>query len=168
MCHSGWSRPTKQSGDLRSAFEVLDADRDGKISPDDLRTFYSGIHGASAGGDNDLIGTMITVADSNRDGFVEYEEFERVLDGVRERSEGRRRSSGGGGARSVMEDAFRIMDKDGDGKLCREDLRSFMELAGIGASDKEIAAMIRMGGGDDARGVTYEGLLKVLAIDGAA
>ncbi|KAK4755616.1 hypothetical protein SAY87_009373 [Trapa incisa] len=164
MCPSGRSLPSKQATDFRQAFKVLDADRDGKISRDDLRSFYSGVHRTAAGGEDDLIGTMITVADSNKDGFVEYEEFERVLDGVREISRGRRRGSGGG---SVMEDAFKVMDKNGDGKLCREDLRSFMELAGIGVSDEEIAAMIRMGGGDEAGGVTYEGLLKVLAIEGA-
>lgn len=163
MCPSGRSLPTRQA-DLRPAFEVLDADRDGKISHDDLRTFYSGIHGACGG--DDLIGTMITVADSNKDGYVEYEEFERVLDGVRESSKGRRSSVNG--VRSVMEDAFRVMDKDGDGRLCREDLRSFMELAGIGASDEEITAMIRLGGGDQAGGVNYEGLLNVLAIDDVA
>ncbi|OWM88045.1 calcium-binding protein CP1 [Punica granatum] len=163
MCPSGRSLPTKRSADdLRPAFEVLDADRDGKISPDDLRTFYAGNPGA-AGGEDDLIGTMISVADANQDGFVEYEEFELVLDGVRESSKASRDKVNGVG--SVMEDAFRVMDRDGDGRLSREDLRSFMELAGLGASDDEITAMMRLGGGDEAGGVTYEGFIKILAFD---
>lgn len=165
MCPSGRSLPTKQAeSDLRQAFKVLDADHDGKISRDDLRAFYAGIPGA--GGEDDLIGTMISVADSDKDGFVEYEEFERVLDGVRESSRGTKNyGNGADGVRSVMEDAFRVMDKDGDGKLSREDLRSFMEFAGISADDEGITAMICLGGGDEASGVTFEGLLKVLAVD---
>ena len=98
-----------------------------------------------------MIGTMISVADTNKDGFVEYDEFERVLDG-------------GGGA-GVMEDVFKVMDRDGDGKLGLEDLKSYMSWAGFSATEEDIKAMIRLGGGDETRGVSYDGLLKILAAD---
>lgn len=49
---------------LPSAFDILDVDRDGKISHEDLKVFY-----ADAG--DEMIGTMM-----NKDGYVEYEEFE--------------------------------------------------------------------------------------------
>lgn len=140
--------------DLRPAFNVLDVDHDGKISRDDLRKFYSGFSSGVA--DEEAIKTMMSVADLNKDGFVEYDEFERVL-GSQKRS-----SSRNGG---VMEDVFRIMDKDGDGKLSHEDLKSYMEWAGFSANDEDIRAMIRLGGGDLQDGVSYDGLLKILAID---
>ncbi|XP_010024800.2 calcium-binding protein CP1 [Eucalyptus grandis] len=171
---------------LRSAFDVLDADRDGKISSDDLRSFYAGLSGsgaaaaAAAGGDEDVLATMMAVADANSDGFVEYEEFERVLSGGRdgdadaETGSGRRtrsppplppqppqsRAAGG-----LMGDVFRVMDKDGDGRLSCEDLRSYMAWAGLDASEDEIKAMIRLGGGSEAEGVSLDGLVKVLAVD---
>lgn len=140
--------------DLRPAFNVLDVDHDGKISGDDLRKFYSGF--SSGGADEEAIKTMMSEADLNKDGFVEYYEFERVL-GSQKRS-----SSRNGG---VMEDVFRIMDKDGDGKLSHGDLKSYMEWAGFSANDEDIRAMIRLGGGDEKDGVSYDGLLKILAID---
>lgn len=145
MCPSGTAAASP--ADFRQAFEVLDADRDGKISRDDLRNFYS------ADADEDAIGSMILVADLNRNGFVEYDEFERVLSG------GRRRSAG------IMEEVFKAMDKDGDGRLSHADLKSYMHLAGFSITDEEVAAMIRFGGADEAEGVSYDGLLKILAVD---
>lgn len=156
MCPSGRTltseTPSNLGSDFRSAFEVLDADRDGKISRDDLRVFYSGF--SSAGADESVIGSMIKVADSNDDGFVEYDEFERVL--------GCDKKSFSGG---LMEEVFKVMDKDGDGKLSHDDLKSYMNSAGFPATDEDITAMIVMGGGDEKEGVSYQGLLKILAVD---
>ncbi|XWS14219.1 hypothetical protein CRYUN_Cryun36dG0104300 [Craigia yunnanensis] len=159
MCPSerNLSRPEKTSSgsDFRSAFEVLDADRDGKISREDLRRFYAGFSNGNTGfDDEEMIGTMISLADLNRDGLVEYEEFERVLGGSK------KKVSGFG----VMEDVFKVMDKDGDGRLSHDDLKSYMNWAGFSASDEDIKAMIRLGGGDE-KGVSFDGLLKILAVD---
>ncbi|KAL1548222.1 calcium-binding protein CP1-like [Salvia divinorum] len=156
MCPTGseLSRTIEKSN-LRSAFDVLDADGDGRISHADLRAFYGGISGSDD--DDDVIGSMISAADSNRDGFVEYEEFRRVLGG----GDGRKRREGVNGA---MEEAFRVMDKDGDGKVGMEDLKVYLEWAGLEARDEDVRAMIRLGGGDETGGVTFEGLLKILAV----
>ncbi|KAA8527358.1 hypothetical protein F0562_034927 [Nyssa sinensis] len=154
MCPTGSSlRPeTSKRSDLRPAFDVLDTDRDGKISGDDLRTFYAGFSGATAS-DEDVIGSMMSVADLNKDGFVEYDEFERVLS--------RKRNVGGGGDWGVMEDVFRVMDRDGDGKVSHDDLKSYLNSAGFEASDDDIKAMIRLGGGDEKGGVTYDEFVSV-------
>lgn len=125
-------------------------DRDGKISRDDLRTFYGDKLGDEA------IGSMMTVADENKDGFVEYEEFEKVLE---DRRSWRREEKGG-----VMEEVFRVMDRDGDGKVGHGDLKSYLGWAGFEASDEDIKAMIRLGGGDENGGVTFDGLCKILAL----
>ncbi|KAF8394686.1 hypothetical protein HHK36_020903 [Tetracentron sinense] len=153
MCPSGTTPRREPAGrlDIRPAFDVLDTDRDGKISQDDLRTFYAGSKTATTEED---MGSMIKAADSNKDGFVEFEEFERVLDC--------RKSYSGNG---VMEDVFRVMDKDGDGKVGFDDLRSYMNWARFSATDEDIIAMIRLGGGDEKEGVCFEGLLKILAVD---
>ncbi|KAF8401302.1 hypothetical protein HHK36_012235 [Tetracentron sinense] len=157
MCPSG-TTPRPESAarpDIRRAFDILDTDRDGKISPNDLRTFYAGFSsGSNTTTSDEDISSMISVADSNKDGFVEFDEFERVLNC--------RRSSARNG---VMEDVFRVMDKDEDGKVGFDDLRSYMKLAGFPASDDDILAMITLAGGNEKVGVCFEGLLKILAVD---
>lgn len=94
---------------------------------------------------------MISHADFNKDGYVEYDEFEKVL--------GKRKGEIG-----VMEEAFRVMDRDGDGKVGHGDLKSYLGWAGFDASDDDIKAMIRLGGGDYNGGVTYDGFLKILSV----
>ncbi|KAL6644959.1 hypothetical protein ACP70R_016567 [Stipagrostis hirtigluma subsp. patula] len=146
-------------GDLRPAFDVLDADRDGRISREDLKSFYAAAAGGERFGDDD-IAAMIAAADADRDGFVAYDEFERLL--------GRATSAavGGAGCRSAMEDAFRLMDRDGDGKVGFEDLKAYLVWAGMPAADEEVRAMLRVAaGGDGDGGVGLEALARVLAVD---
>ncbi|KAG5632496.1 hypothetical protein H5410_004213 [Solanum commersonii] len=141
---------------LRSAFDVLDVDRDGKISREDLRTSYGGFVG------DDMIGTMMTVADSNEDGYVEFEDFEKVLDSsINRNGEEKRKNETG---MNVMEDVFKVIDKDGDGKVGVEDLKSYLSWAGLQVDDDDIKAMIKLGHGEENGGVTYEGFLQILSL----
>ncbi|CAK9138878.1 unnamed protein product [Ilex paraguariensis] len=161
MCPTGTSShpdATKKSA-LRSAFEVLDVDHDGKISRDDLQTFYSGFSGTGES-DEDILRSMMSLADSNKDGYVEYDEFLNVLD-CKKNGGDQRNNDGRWG---LMEDVFRVMDKDGDGKVGHDDLKNYLKWAGVEVGDDDIKAMIRLGGEDENGGVTYEGFLKILAV----
>lgn len=151
-------------GDLRPAFDVLDADRDGRISREDLKSFYA-TAGTTAGErfDDEDLAAMIAAADADRDGFVQYDEFERLLAG---RARADAHAGGAGGRRSAMEDAFRLMDRDGDGKVGFEDLKAYLGWAGMPVADEEVRAMIRVaGGGNGDEGVGIEALARLLAVD---
>ncbi|CAL1397452.1 unnamed protein product [Linum trigynum] len=172
MCPSGRTLVAGMGSaapELKSAFDVLDADRDGKISRDDLRRFYAGFTHGGEEEEEEMIGTMMSVADSNKDGFVEYEEFERVLGGNQKRAiiSSSSSSTSSAAAGGVMVDVFKAMDKDGDGKLSHGDLKSYMHSAGFDASDDDIRAMIRLGagGGGENDAVSYEDLLRILAVE---
>ncbi|KAL7596382.1 hypothetical protein Lser_V15G31385 [Lactuca serriola] len=147
MCPTGTSLwQARNISNLRSAFEVLDTDHDGKISREDLKTSY-------ADADDEVIATMMTVADSNKDGYVEYDEFEKVL---------RSDNSGRGG---VMADVFKTMDRDGDGKVGYGDLTSYLSSAGFDVNDDEINSMLGLGAVDGgADGITFDEFLKILAV----
>ncbi|XP_020258457.1 probable calcium-binding protein CML18 [Asparagus officinalis] len=80
--------------DFRHAFDildVLDADGDSKINLSDLKSTIIT--------DNDIIASMISAANTDHNGIVDFDEFERVLGG-----------GGGRDGREVMEDPFRVMD----------------------------------------------------------
>ncbi|XP_068660551.1 calcium-binding protein CP1-like [Aristolochia californica] len=158
MCPSGRC-PRLETSVLLPAFDVLDSDRDGKISADDLKTFYS--ERANAATEDD-IGSMITVADVNKNGYVEFDEFEMVVGE-------RKLSSSSTPRKAVMEEMFKVMDRDGDGKVGFGDLKDYMAWAGFETSDEDIRTMIRMGDGNEKDGgVCYEGLMKILAVDFSA
>ncbi|KAM3340943.1 calcium-binding protein CP1 [Capsicum galapagoense] len=163
MCPTGSILHSEATGkpNLRSAFDILDVDRDGKISRDDLRTSYGGFVGDS---EDDVIGTMMTLADFNKDGYVEFEEFEKVLDSCGSRKDDEKRRNGTLGGVNVMEDVFKVMDKDGDGKVGHEDLKSYLNWAGLQVDDDDVKAMIKLGPGHGNDGVTYEGFLQILSL----
>lgn len=142
------------AGDLRPAFDVLDADRDGRISRDDLKSFYATANTTGGAASDDDIAAMIAAADADRDGFVQYHEFEGLLG----------RSSTKGAATSAMEDAFRLMDRDGDGKVGFEDLKAYLGWAGMPVDDDEVRAMISVAGDGDG-GVGLQALARILAVD---
>ncbi|KAF6152868.1 hypothetical protein GIB67_011339 [Kingdonia uniflora] len=153
MCPSKTQFPesTMTMSDIQSAFQILDIDHDGKISKDDLQTFYTWFTNAS----EDDIGSMISVADSNKDGYVEFHEFEKVV----------KTTTVSSTVDWVMEDMFKVMDGDGDGKVGVEDLRRYLSLAGICVNEEDIKVMIKLGGGDEKGGVCYDGFLKILAVN---
>lgn len=165
MCPTGSSTHlfrVKKDSNFHSAFDVLDTDRDGKISREDLQAFYGGIPSNALGicSDEDVIGSMIHHADSNKDGYVEYNEFEKILMS-RNLEEFIKHDDG---RLSFMKDAFRLMDKDGDGKIGHEDLKDYLKCTGFDASDEDVKAMIKLGGGHQNGGVTFQGFLKILAV----
>lgn len=106
-----------------------------------------------------MVKAMITVADANKDGYVQYEEFEGVLKEKSDRGK-KEKSYGDGG---VMEEVFKVMDKDGDGRLGVNDLRDYLRFAGIEVGDDEIKAMIKLGcnGGDERNGVSFDGFVNI-------
>jgi calmodulin len=142
------------AGDLRPAFDVLDADRDGRISRDDLKSFYANTGGATS---DDDIAAMIAAADADRDGFVQYHDFEGLLAPASTKGTA-------AAATSAMEDAFRLMDRDGDGKVGFEDLKAYLGWAGMPVDDDEVRVMISVAGDGDG-GVGLQALARILAVD---
>ena len=61
-----------QISELRKAFDVMDANKDGVVTKDELKTLLSGL-----GEDvtDEVVDEMIKIADENGDGKIQFEEF---------------------------------------------------------------------------------------------
>ena len=61
-----------QIAELRKAFDVMDANKDGFVTKDELKNLLKGL-----GEDvtDEVVDEMISIADANGDGKVEFEEF---------------------------------------------------------------------------------------------
>jgi calmodulin len=151
MCPSRRDPTTALGGPspvLRPAFDVLDSDRDGRISHADLKKFYSDL-ASSASISDEEIAAMISAADSDKNGFVDFNEFERVL--TRRKREN-----------SALMEIFQLIDRDGDGKVGFDDLKAHLQKVGLDLGDEEVKSMIDMAGGGLDGGVSFDGLVKLL------
>ena len=62
----------EQIAELKKAFDVMDANKDGVVTKDELKTLLKGL-----GEDvtDDVVDEMIKIADENGDGKIQFEEF---------------------------------------------------------------------------------------------
>jgi len=69
---------------VKEAFSVLDKDGDGKIDLSDLQDFFTG-SGFSVGKglSREEMEGMISVADADKSGSVDFDEFQRILGIIR-------------------------------------------------------------------------------------
>ena len=61
-----------QIAELRKAFDVMDENKDGQVTKDELKNLLKGL-----GEDvtDEIVNEMISIADENGDGKVNFEEF---------------------------------------------------------------------------------------------
>ena len=62
----------EQSAELKKAFEVMDANKDGVVTKDELKTLLKGLGEEVT---DEVVEEMIKIADDNGDGKIQFEEF---------------------------------------------------------------------------------------------
>ena len=61
-----------QVAELRKAFDVMDENKDGQVTKDELKKLLLGL-GEEV--NDDIVNEMISIADANGDGKVDFKEF---------------------------------------------------------------------------------------------
>ena len=67
----------KSDAGLEKAFQAIDTDKSGKISPDELKEHIKGVYGRSLSAKK--LNSMFTEADTNGDGEVDLQEFKVIM-----------------------------------------------------------------------------------------
>jgi Ca2+-binding EF-hand superfamily protein len=166
---------TEEPWKVKEAFSVMDKDGDGQISLLDLQDFFSGSRfSVGKGLSREEMEGMISVADADNSGSVDFEEFHRILrlippeiDEINES-----RSNTDDSQMWALREAFNVMDGDGDGIVSAEDLRTFFssiasdgsssESCNVILSDEDLADMVEAAGGSAKYGVCYEDFVRVM------
>lgn len=150
-----------QEAQLKEAFDLMDRDGDGTIKAEDLSHFLQCSLKSELGEDD--IATMISFADRDGNGGVEFEEFLSLVQSqVLKRAESL--SSLGNEAFVEM---FRVLDRNGDGVLCSDDLSGVMGSLGQDLSSEDLLAMLETATGSDRRQVTFEDFCALMRSAGA-
>ncbi|RWR87554.1 EF-hand domain-containing protein [Cinnamomum micranthum f. kanehirae] len=119
------------SNQLKHVFKLIDANSDGKISSLELKEVLMclGEDKSKAAKEAEV---MVKEVDCNGDGFIDMEEFMGVVGGKSE------------GSREELMDAFLIFDRDRNGFISAEELRTVLVSLGYGKCTlKECFLMIR-------------------------
>ncbi|WAR19123.1 CALM-like protein [Mya arenaria] len=137
-----------QVEELRKSFQVFDADGDGRVSRDELRTAMRRL------GQNpteDEIDDIYEQVDADGSGTIEFEEFAEMMrhrwETVDEKEELRR--------------SFRVFDRDGDGFISEAELRCIMTQLGE-MTDAEVTDMMKQADGDGDGKINYEEFVRMM------
>ena len=61
-----------QAAELKKAFDVMDANKDGVVTKDELKSLLKGLGEEVT---DEVVDEMIAIADENGDGKIQFEEF---------------------------------------------------------------------------------------------
>eukprot|EP00300_Choanocystis_sp_HF-7_P024590 c26089_g1_i1.p2 GENE.c26089_g1_i1~~c26089_g1_i1.p2 ORF type:complete len:151 (-),score=41.95 c26089_g1_i1:30-482(-) len=127
----GGSRMSQANEDeLREAFALYDKNGDGKITTAELRKAMAALGKKATQAE---IEDMIHDVDVNQNGTIEFNEFLAMMTQVSSKTESDRQ----------MLEAFKVFDKDGNGKISHAELKAAMKDFGQKMSDAEVTALLQ-------------------------
>lgn len=130
--------------EYREAFALFDKDNDGSITTKELGVVMKSL------GQNPTdaeLTDMINEIDVDGNGSVDFEEFLQMM--VKKTSNTN--------PQDELKDAFKVFDKNGDGFISSEELKSVMEHLGETLTPEELEEMIREADLDGDGQVNYDG-----------
>jgi len=125
------SQMSGQSQDeLRAAFALFDIDKDGKITEKELASVMKKLGSFTSDSD---VKEMIREVDIDKNGTIDFNEFVVMMN----------KNLGKLDHDKEMMAAFKVFDKNGDGKINADEVRAAMKELGEDITDEEARAMVR-------------------------
>lgn len=158
--------------DLRTAFDLLDRDQDGHVTPEELQFMLRnlGIHVR-----DELIDDLLREASRTGSGLIDETEFlqwvARIQALKEETSTSNSSSSSSSTSTTQAADddltqdlvaAFRVFDRDGNGYITRDELKSAMDMIGENVTEYQLNEMLELADADKDGRINYEEFARLL------
>lgn len=139
-----------QLKELRDTFSLFDKNHDGVITFDELEGVVDSLRLQLT---KEEVETMMTDADRNGDGCIEFSEFVLLMAPTLETSD----------ASLELREAFDVFDKDGSGKITARELKQAMRIMGDPVTDEEAIDLIKEADWDGDGMISYEEFVGMMA-----
>ncbi|XP_055631343.1 calcium-binding protein E63-1 isoform X2 [Toxorhynchites rutilus septentrionalis] len=157
---------------LRTAFDLLDRDQDGHVTPEELQFMLRnlGIHVR-----DELIDDLLREASRTGSGLIDETEFLQWVARIQalkedsNTSNSSSSSSGNSTTQAADDDltqdlvaAFRVFDRDGNGYITRDELKSAMDMIGENVTEYQLNEMLELADADKDGKINYEEFARLL------
>merc|ERR1711935_1285960 len=112
----------EQVSEFKEAFSLFDKDGDGTITTEELGTVMKSLGQNPTSED---LQDMINEVDADKDGTIDFEEFLCMMTKHRKESD----------TDQELKEAFKVFDKDGDGRISKSKLKTVMQNLGEKLAD---------------------------------
>ncbi|XP_047532944.1 calcium-binding protein E63-1 isoform X1 [Vanessa atalanta] len=147
---------------LRTAFGLLDRDSDGHVTPAELQFMLRNL-GIEVS--DDLIADLIKDASKTGNGLIDENEFMQWVTKIQALQGLDVTTTGGDSEEEITRDllaAFKVFDRDDNGYITRDELRSALEIIGEPVTDAQLNQVLALGDIDHDGRIDYEEFVKML------
>ena len=139
----------EQIAEWKDAFTLFDKDGDGTISDEEL-----GIVMRSLGQNptEQELQDLIAEHDVDGNGFIDFAEFLTLMSKISKDID----------AEEELVEAFKVFDRDGDGRISKKELKHSFKLLGEKITSDEIDQMINYADQDGDQKINYEEFVKMM------
>ncbi|KPU78279.1 uncharacterized protein Dana_GF10252, isoform B [Drosophila ananassae] len=158
-----------QVRDLRTAFDLLDRNRDGRVTANELQFMLKNL-GINVR--DEIIHDLIREASHSGNGLINEAEFlqwvgriQALRDEQQQHEESASNSKPADEADDVTEDliaAFRVFDRDGNGFITRDELQTAMEMIGEPLNEAQLEQLLAIADLDQDGRINYEEFTRLL------
>ncbi|KAG5680876.1 hypothetical protein PVAND_010357 [Polypedilum vanderplanki] len=145
--------------DLRTAFDLLDRDQDGMVTPTELQFMLRnlGIHVS-----DELIDGLMKEASKTGNGLIDETEFLQWIGRIQALREESTPSADDDDLTQDLVAAFRVFDRDNNGYITRDELQRAMQMIGENVTEGQLNDMLALADLDKDGRINYEEFARLL------